>query len=227
MKHLKNILTAATLVAAASSASAIPAIQTVQFNFFHAYFSPSGGYSDAGDGSFTKLGVDFVADTTPRSFNLEVGETLSYNTFGTVTLDDGEIIKSLGAAFICNGSLLPCLTTNETDNLVVEAVFSFSSPLSGLQTVIATGTAAFGFINDEAVDFTITWADKLVNFGNMDSGQFKISMDTLEFRSDELTQEQTYSIQLITAPIPEPETYALMLAGLGLVGFMARRRKQA
>lgn len=29
------------------------------------------------------------------------------------------------------------------------------------------------------------------------------------------------------APIPEPETYALMLAGLGLVGFMAKRRRQA
>jgi hypothetical protein len=28
------------------------------------------------------------------------------------------------------------------------------------------------------------------------------------------------------APIPEPETYALLLAGLGLLGFHARRRKQ-
>lgn len=32
---------------------------------------------------------------------------------------------------------------------------------------------------------------------------------------------------LIYAPVPEPETYALMLAGLGLVGLVARRRKAA
>ena len=28
------------------------------------------------------------------------------------------------------------------------------------------------------------------------------------------------------ASVPEAETYAMMLAGLGLVGFMAKRRKQ-
>ncbi len=32
---------------------------------------------------------------------------------------------------------------------------------------------------------------------------------------------------VLSAPVPEPETYALMLAGLGLVGFKARRRKAA
>ncbi|MBC7735016.1 MAG: PEP-CTERM sorting domain-containing protein [Bacteriovorax sp.] len=30
----------------------------------------------------------------------------------------------------------------------------------------------------------------------------------------------------VFAPIPEPETYALMLAGLGALGFVARRRRQ-
>lgn len=31
----------------------------------------------------------------------------------------------------------------------------------------------------------------------------------------------------VTAPVPEPETYALLLGGLGVLGFVARRRKSA
>jgi len=34
------------------------------------------------------------------------------------------------------------------------------------------------------------------------------------------------SLNLVTAPVPEPETYAMLLAGLGLLGVVARRRKQ-
>ncbi len=33
-------------------------------------------------------------------------------------------------------------------------------------------------------------------------------------------------VNFVAAPIPEPETYAMMLAGLGLLGVAARRRKQ-
>jgi uncharacterized protein YraI len=40
------------------------------------------------------------------------------------------------------------------------------------------------------------------------------------------TNQSDYALRSITtAPIPEPETYALLLAGLGCVGFVVRRRK--
>ncbi|MDQ1813929.1 PEP-CTERM sorting domain-containing protein [Massilia sp. CCM 9210] len=35
------------------------------------------------------------------------------------------------------------------------------------------------------------------------------------------------AFEVPTTPVPEPETYAMLLAGLGLVGFMSRRRKSA
>ena len=34
------------------------------------------------------------------------------------------------------------------------------------------------------------------------------------------------NIHYSLSAVPEPETYAMMLAGLGLLGFAARRRKQ-
>jgi hypothetical protein len=40
------------------------------------------------------------------------------------------------------------------------------------------------------------------------------------------TSISNYSVSFATAPIPEPETYAMLLAGLGFLGFMERRRKQ-
>lgn len=43
-----------------------------------------------------------------------------------------------------------------------------------------------------------------------------------------LTQSPQYRVNILAAPVPEPETYALLLAGLGLVGTLARRgRRQA
>jgi hypothetical protein len=36
----------------------------------------------------------------------------------------------------------------------------------------------------------------------------------------------SYGGNLVAAPIPEPETYAMMLAGLGVIGFLASRRRR-
>jgi hypothetical protein len=49
---------------------------------------------------------------------------------------------------------------------------------------------------------------------------------TLEFKHKPAGENYSFlnDAGVFAAPVPEPETYALMLAGLGLVGFVARRR---
>jgi PEP-CTERM motif len=46
------------------------------------------------------------------------------------------------------------------------------------------------------------------------------------FGTSACTNQSDYSVVGITAAVPEPQTYALMLAGLGAVVFMSRRRRQ-
>jgi hypothetical protein len=226
MKHLKKILTVVTLVAAAGSASA------VQFDLAPAYFTPGSGYSAGGVSSLTQLGVDFFADTTlSHSFVLASGSSAPFK-FGTVTLNDGELVDG----FARIGLL-------EQDNLGVTANFSFTNPtINPSVGVDGEGDATFGLINPRSfriagrtvvlesngeVDFSINWDPLDVYFGPSNSGMFTIHMDDISFDANGQTRDQMYTIEMVTAPIPEPETYALMLAGLGLVGFMARRRKQA
>jgi len=47
----------------------------------------------------------------------------------------------------------------------------------------------------------------------------------IDFRT--INDDKFYIGEARVSAVPEPSTYALILAGLGLVGFMARRRKQA
>jgi PEP-CTERM motif len=69
------------------------------------------------------------------------------------------------------------------------------------------GVANSSNANTQWVTFTAV-GDSVLNSMTIETGQIAFEM-------------------AVAAPVPEPETYALMLAGLGAMAFVARRRKNA
>ena len=66
------------------------------------------------------------------------------------------------------------------------------------------------------------------NFGVHTAGNYRVEVTADSTGSDTAYGTIQTKIRLETVPaVPEPETYALLLAGLGVVGFVARRRNPA
>lgn len=65
-------------------------------------------------------------------------------------------------------------------------------------------------------------AEKSINFNDLAPGYYIFELTDYNF--DSTIGNLSLSTTLISA-VPETETYAMLLAGLGLVGFMSRHRK--
>ena len=64
------------------------------------------------------------------------------------------------------------------------------------------------------------------------TGEIPIGTETVHFTLNMSRLAGSYNdgyadnLSFVLSPVPEPETYAMFMAGLGLMGFLARRRKQ-
>ena len=108
--------------------------------------------------------------------------------------------------------------------------------LASFDLLLVNGTASLGggltlacfascsyAVNDEFVilDSTgnLTGTFSSVALSGFATGQFDVIYD---YDNDQVRLKVT---QLVTAPIPEPETYAMLLMGLGVLGVVVRRRR--
>jgi hypothetical protein len=109
--------------------------------------------------------------------------------------------------------------------------------LAGWSTSVDNGLAAFGCTTGASTGacFTsspaATLTDNLVYTIDFTGTNLDFSAPNLKVMFlvgiDDTQKTGDLSPSILAAPVPEPETYALMLAGLSAMGFVARRRKQA
>lgn len=110
--------------------------------------------------------------------------------------------------------------------------------LAGWSSSVDNGLAAFGcttggtngacFTSSPAATLTNNMVYTIDFTGtNLDFSAPHLKVQFLTGLNDAQKTGDLLSQTIPMAPIPEPETYALMMAGLGAMGFVARRRKQA
>lgn len=156
--------------------------------------------------TFSDTPIRYIS-TSRSSLDLADNQTLAnLSTFSAVDAhlnavkaaqgsNDGATASS-GAAYVANGTALG-------------ANFNWQNRTTAGTAGAPVGTAQNVFFY-EGVAFPGTNRATVTQFGNANGvASFSYSEGILTY----------------TAPVPEPETYALMLAGLGLIGAIARRPK--
>lgn len=110
-------------------------------------------------------------------------------------------------------------------HLEIDAADFQASIFGSVKTTFNGIAIPFGFDDGfphTAIHFWNLSADVISSINTLGSLTIAIDRDqSLDFYGFDYLK-----LSNVTAPIPEPETYAMMLAGLGLLGFVARRRKQ-
>lgn len=145
--------------------------------------------------------------------------TFKFNSDG---FDNGTLVgQTMNGQFSFDDTLL----TDATEWLPLS---SFSFKLGG-QTYTLTGnelaTAAATFSNGQLLGVSAVAMNVGTHDFNFVDGSFGAPF--VFYTSSSVATDFGAANLSFTAAVPEPETYALMLGGLGLVGWMARRRKTA
>jgi hypothetical protein len=158
------------------------------------------------------LSGTYQPDTTFASMTYtNIGNVYSF-TLSAFDLDaiftDGSFIGSVAV----DSEYQPTISNVVGDTVVSVAngggptgIFDFRFDLTGSQQTRLTA--------NETVSWDATFSQPVT-----------LTSDSFALHVQGLTTEQGGSGWYTATPVPEPETYAMMLAGLGMLGFTARRK---
>jgi hypothetical protein len=165
----------------------------------------------------------FTALTTTNSYTLRSGETFYAPPNAHMATD----LRRLASFVFAN-------TSQMFTNLGFAGGANSTTQSSAFQLAtweIINDNAGTGGYNVEAGDFRVVGGDgtarALANnwLSVVNTGTHAIDQELAVWEQDCRNGNCTQNLAVFTPMVPEPETYAMLLAGLGLMAFVARRRK--
>lgn len=114
--------------------------------------------------------------------------------------------------------------------LAMSAVGSYAQSFTSGTFSVLTGGLGFtiGSVLLDATPFAFT----TTNFGDSTFEQYTLTASSLAANTHTIsvfgigTAGSGYTGNVVITPAPEPQSYALILAGLGVIGFIGLRRKK-
>ncbi len=224
---LKSLAAAATLLVT-GLASATTTLNAGSYSVTYDETTSSFGWiSSSFTGGGGSVGFEWSVDPSVNVTSLggsAVSATFAIPDF-TITVNpgyalSGAVMSSLGNIVFFQSGAGASTSITATGSLSVDGGPTVALPSAPLtQTVI---TPSFGFFSGTTsapvggfTSFAVTGASITLNA----SGG--------SFASIGAQPQNKLKFEFTANAVPEPETYALMLAGLGIVGLVARRRRQS
>jgi len=188
------------------------------------YLNSPSRTGNTGVGGFTATYTPSVgAPTSFVAYCIDLSQTFSFNNSFAVT--PTSVLSMFGSTVT---SALDRLYTQRYATANATNVSSAAFQLAVWEIITETSSGAYSLASGlfratgnstadtDALNMATFW---LNNLASGPSGGYSLTALVSSSHQD----------QLMAAPIPEPETYAMLLAGLGLMGFVVsrRRRKEA
>jgi hypothetical protein len=224
---MKKLLLATTLFAAFGAAQAVPVLN----------YDPYAGLDDSTEGieysfSGTKLnqaitGTTFTNGDLYEGFkggSLQVDVTPANLTFTYLGKEAGHS-NSFTYDYLGDNESLYTATTSRGSSFWVSVSVEGYLELKFTDVTVSNTNAFSGYAESNPNNDRFGFLDvSEIDFGD-GAGEYDYLILFNDVYPDADFNDMVVGVKAVQA-IPEPETYALMLAGLGVVGFMARRRRQ-
>jgi 1,4-alpha-glucan branching enzyme len=117
--------------------------------------------------------------------------------------------------------------TNNTDVLVIGSTASTASSIVDFDLVDPVGITPVDIDNLDPTSWTLTFSGLTLGTTYKFRLETTAGLDSVSADAYDLSGPLPTSTSLAVSSVPEPESYALALAGLSVAGLLARRRKAA